>query len=199
MIIDPKEVVKNNLREGETVRSVMKNLQDLAQKHMLRHFDGLLHNLHLQRSMTRDEFIARYKIDEKVRRDYSEEILKHFVGYTGEIAVLGALGRDWHAVHDSNDINKFEIPDGKVNGFEYDVKTKYKDEDGLSVAESKIKYDFYILCYYRSRLVRIAGYALKEQLLSGRRFSYRDGTSARALRLDDKLHDFDEFLRLFKR
>lgn len=197
--VDVKNVIASNLRAGETFNSVVNSLHNLAFEHMKRDFAGLKRDLYLDSNLTQRELVEQLKSSKKLKSKFNDIKIDHVYGYIGEIAVHAALRRDWHLVYEANDIEQFSIPDGYVDGHSYDVKSKHKDDANLSVAEAKIKWDFYILVHLkhvseRGGYADIVGYSTKEALLNGRLFHYRDGTAARA---PLKLQSFEEFLARF--
>lgn len=202
MCVNVRKVIESSLREGQSSDRVIEGLRHLARLHMIRHFEGLMRDLYLDPKMTRREFYELYHSspsDSQLKRRFRDVQENHLYGYFGEIAVLSALGRDWHHVYKANNIHKYDMPDGEVDGYKYDVKSKHKDDDGLSVEEAKIKYDFYILVHLKNvehngGYARIRGYTSKGDLLNGRIMHFR-GKAARA---PYKLHSFAKFLRLFK-
>ena len=80
----------------------------------------------------------------------------HRTGYFGEAAVHIILGSNWRLVFDYNDLRLYDHPDGVVNGFNFDVKTRIKNREGLSV--KKPHYDFYVLVHYYDGLHHLVGY-----------------------------------------
>jgi hypothetical protein len=145
----------------------------------------------LNEGITHRQFIELMKADGELRRAFQDVRYDHVVGYLGEIAVHHALRRDWHAVYEFNDINKYGQPDGLVDNSTYDVKTRHKNREGLSVAADKVRYDFYILCHFVTGCVHIIGYAARDEVLSARRIR----TSLCIP--PNELHAFDDFVAKF--
>jgi len=63
----------------------------------------------------------------------------HWIGYFGEAAVHIVLGNDWRLVFDYNDLRFYDHPDGVVNGFNFDVKTRIKKQRGLKRQKSTLR------------------------------------------------------------
>jgi len=197
MDVHIKEVVERNLHHGVELKTVMRSLHDLAKRHMFRDFSGLLKDLHLSSSMTREEFQALYKADKNLRKRFSDIEINHVYAYLGEMAVHHALGCDWRLVFRFNKISSYNMEDGFVDGKSYDVKTRHKNREGLSVEVGKVRCDYYILCHFFGSMMHIIGFAEKERLLHVKPRTDKYGKTVLCLMFDE-LQSFDEFLRLFK-
>jgi len=115
----------------------------------------------------------------------------HWIGYFGEAAVHIVLGSDWHLVFDYNDLRLYDHPDGVVNGFNFDVKTRIKNREGLSVKNPH--YDFYILVHYYDGLYHLIGYATLTRLRIEKPNVY--GNCTLAVR---ELSSTDDFISRFR-
>ena len=198
MKVDIKEVVERSLHKGVDFETVGESLKSLARRHMLRHFEGLKQALKLPSSMTFEEFRERYHAEKDLRRRFADVRRNHVVAYIGEIAVHHALGRDWRLVFRFNNIRVYNMEDGFVDGKSYDVKTRHKNREGLSVESAKVHCDYYILCHLIGGFVHIIGFAEKDRLLQVKPRTDEYGKTVLCLE-PRELQSFDAFLRLFKR
>lgn len=198
MEVDIKDVVERSLHKGVEGKTVGESLKSLALRHMSRDFEGLKKDLKLPSSMTVEEFNERLRADEYLRRRFTDVKRNHFMAYLGEMAVHHALNRDWRLVFRFNKISSYNMEDGFVDGKAYDVKTRHKNREGLSVKVGKVRCDYYILCHFFGGIMHIIGFAEKDQLLQVEPRTDKYGTTALCLE-PGELQSFDEFLRLFNR
>jgi len=206
MIIDIHKVVRETLREGETIKSVSTQLNNLAMAHMIRDFDGLKQRLPLlPQSTTRKQFIeflnAKSLSAETVQR-FREIMYDHKIGYLGEMSVHSALAHDWRDVFKYNKLGVYNTPDGEVHErserstqiklLTFDVKSHHKDLCGLSVPADRVRCDLYVACHWLRSKMHVLGYATKADVLSARKNQYNKLCIA-----PSALRPFSDFLHRF--
>lgn len=198
MKVDIKRVVERSLHKGVEFKTIYKSLNSLARRHMARDFEGLKRALRLPSSMTLEEFNERLRADSVFRRRFADVRLNHVVGYLGEMAVHHAFGRDWRLVFHFNRIRVFNMEDGFVDddgSRPYDVKTRHKNREGLSVEVGKVRCDYYVLCHFIGSFVHIIGFAERAQLLHAKPRTDKYGRTVLCLE-PSELQSFDDFLKL---
>jgi hypothetical protein len=169
---------------GDSVKEEIPKLSGLGYSFMLRNFDGLKDRLtkkfgvNLPEHYTHNQYLQDVKMNKQIRSVTGMIILDHLHGYFGEIGIHILLGNNWRQVYEFNDLNKFQQPDGRIGNETYDVKTRSKNQEGLTVSKDKpLSETYYILAHYRHgevASVRLIGYTTPEELKEYKRTKYGD-------------------------
>jgi hypothetical protein len=139
-------------------------MSDIARSFMNLYWPSLAQEWGMRAVKTFKEYIALVKADETLRRRYYERYRRHMIGYAGEVAVHHILGHDWREIFKFNDAHAAHLPDGFIGADSYNVKTRDKNREGLSVCDAVLQEKFYVLAHYAAPNVRLVGYAFAGEL-----------------------------------
>jgi hypothetical protein len=183
--------IRKIIERTDDVKQTIDKLSELAVKNTLKDWPGLMDNLKLPRTTSWENLWRFYHEDAHVHDLMNKSLREHKIAYLGEIAVHVLLGSDWHRVFEFNNPDVWgHQPDGHIGQESYDVKTRPKNEWGLTVYKKVLKDSYYVLGQNKARedAVNLVGYATAAELNSDPRDKYGNFERSR-----ERLHPIEFF------